>query len=154
MTNGAQLLGTDTNGTTRVSLATLNANGNIILGSNANSGVTRIYGNNVDVVVTSGGKFRMGTAAPIDYEDKSVTVSSTAAGTNFMTSVSVAKTGYTTVGVVDWWWDSGTRQNFFNSWGVFTNGNTLYVRLCNLHGSQAANGVLKARILYVRNEML
>lgn len=93
-------------------------------------------------------------AAPIVYEDKTVTVGSTAKGTNFMTTVSIAKTGYTPVGVVDWWWDSGTRQNFFNSWGVFTNGNTLYVRLCNLHASSNADGVFKARILYVRDELL
>lgn len=151
--NNAAIQGTDTDGTTRANLAMVNSNGNIILGSTANSGATRIYGNNVDVVVASGGKFRMGTAAPVVYEDKPVTVSSTTHGTNFTTTVSVAKTGYTTVGVVGWWWDSGTRQNFFNSWGIFTNGDTLYVRLCNLHGTQAASGVLKARILYVRNEM-
>lgn len=106
------------------------------------------------LVNLQGDEILVGFAAPIVYEDKTVTVTSTAHGANFMTSVSVAKTGYTPIGVVDWWWDSGTRQNFFNSWGVFTNGNTLYVRLCNLHASSNADGVLKARILYVKNELL
>ena len=79
---------------------------------------------------------------------------STAHGTNFTTSVSVAKTGYTPIGVVDWWWDSGTRQNFFNAWGVFTSGTTLYVRLCNMHSTDDAKGSFTARVMYVKNELL
>lgn len=110
--------------------------------------------NSASAINLSADDVTVNNAAPIVYEDKTVTVGSTAALSNFMTSVSVAKTGYTTVGVVDWWWDTGTRQNFFNSWGVFTSGNTLYVRLCNLHGSQTANGTFKARVLYVKDELL
>ena len=107
------------------------------------------------LVNLQGDEILVGFAAPIVYEDKTVTVPSTAHGTNFLSStISVSKTGYTPVGVVSWWWDSGTRQNFFNSWGIFTNGNNLYVRLCNLHSSDAASGTLKVRILYVRDELL
>lgn len=150
--NGAQILGTDTDGTTRANLASLNSNGNIILGSNANSGATRIYGNNVDVVVSSGGKFRMGTSAPVVQETKSATISSTAAGANATGSVSVAKTGYTPVGF-QWWWSAGTRQNFFNDYGCHIEGTTFYWRFCNV-GSSAANGTLQIKVLYVRDEML
>ena len=92
--------------------------------------------------------------APIVYEDVTITVPSTAHGTNFTTSQSVAKTGYTPVGVVDWWWPSGTRQNFFNAWGVFTYGTTLYVRLCNMHATDTASGSFTARVMYVKNELL
>lgn len=146
--------------------AEIEANANASLGAEAKLTATSTQNGvktaQVDVSASSSGslvnlqgdEILVGFAAPIVYEDKTVTVPSTAHGTNFMTSVSVAKTGYTPIGVVDWWWDSGTRQNFFNSWGVFTNGNTLYVRLCNLHASSNADGVLKARVLYVKNELL
>lgn len=104
-------------------------------------------------VVNGAGGLQCAGQKPVTYEDKTVTVTSTAKGSNFMTSASVAKTGYTTLGVVGWWWDSGTRQNYFNAWGIFTSGNTLYVRLCNLHTSDAASGTLKVRVLYVKSEM-
>lgn len=110
-------------------------------------------GNTAHINMTTS-SIQVNEAAPIVYEDKTVTVTSTAHGTNFMTSVSVAKTGYTPIGVVDWWWPSGTRQNFFNAWGVFTYGTTLYVRLCNLHSSDAASGSFTARVMYVKDELL
>ena len=91
--------------------------------------------------------------APIVEEIKTHTVSSTAAQANYLNSFSIAKTGYTPIGFQTWW-DGGTRQNFFNDWGSHIEGNTFYVRLCNVHASQAANGTLKVKVLYVRSELL
>lgn len=146
------LYGEDINLNSLIPLIHINTNGNIIVGNNNNSGSTRIYGNNVDIV--SDGKFRMGTSAPVVVEYKDVTVSSTNAQSNFLTSVSVGKSGYTPTAVVGKYFTSGTRQNFLNDWGTHLEGNTLYVRLCNVHASQAANGTYRVQIEYHRNEML
>ena len=146
--------------------AEIEANANASLGAEAKLTATSTQGGiktaQVDVAASSSGslinlqgdEILVGFAEPIAYADKTVTVSSTSHGTNFTTSVSISKTGYTPLGVIDWWWDSGTRQNYFNAWGVFTYGNTLYVRLCNLHPSDAASGSFTARVVYVRNELL
>lgn len=99
-------------------------------------------------------KATMNGAAPIVYEDKTVTVSSTAAGANYSSSaISVLKTGYSPIGCYQTWWASGTNQNKFNDYGTHVEAGNLYVRLHN-YGTAAASGSLKCRILYVKLELL
>lgn len=94
------------------------------------------------------------SSAPIVYEDKTVTVPSTAAGSNYSSSaISVLKTGYSPIGCYQTWWASGTNQNKFNDYGTHVEAGNLYVRLHN-YGTAAASGSLKCRILYVKLELL
>ena len=121
--------------------------------NNTHSELLMLNNGTVNVIGLTASKIWVGGYAPIVEEVKTHTVSSTAAQTNYLNSFSVAKTNYTPIGFQTWW-DGGTRQNFFNDWGSHIEGNTFYVRLCNVHASQAANGTLKVKVLYVRNELL
>lgn len=89
----------------------------------------------------------------IDTQD--ITVGSTSAGSNASGSATVtSKSGYTPVAILDWWWASGTRQNWFQNYGVHLENTTLYYRFLNNHASSTANGVLRVRVLYVRTDGL
>ena len=92
--------------------------------------------------------------SPIAIDTVQVTVPSTAAGSNYSSSaIDVTKNGYTPAGVLQTWWSAGSGQNKFNDYGTHTEGSNLYVRLWNA-GTGAANGTLKASILYVKTELL
>ena len=58
--------------------------------------------------------------------------------------------------VLDWWWSTGTRQNWFNNYGIHTywsdtvSGYVIGVRLLNAHTSSAASGTLVVRILWLK----
>lgn len=97
-------------------------------------------------------KVTVNSVAPIVTETKQVTISSTNAGNNATGSISIAKTGYTPV-AFQWWWSTGTRQNFFNNYGCHFEGNTFYYRFCNV-GSAAANGTLQVQVFYACSELL
>lgn len=146
--------------------AEIEANANASLGAEAKMTATSTQGGiktaQVDVAASSSGSLinlqgdevLVGFAAPIVYEDKTVTVPSTAAGANYSSSaISVLKTGYAPIGCYQTWWDSGTSQNKFNDYGTHVEAGNLYVRLHN-YGTAAASGSLKCRILYVKLELL
>ena len=106
------------------------------------------------LVNLQGDEILVGFAAPLVYEDKTVTVPSTAAGANYSSSaISVLKTGYSPIGCYQTWWASGTGQNKFNDYGTHVEAGNLYVRLHN-YGTAAASDSLKCRILYVKLELL
>ena len=121
--------------------------------NNTHSELLMLNNGTVNVIGLTASKILVGGYAPTVEEVKTHTVASTTAQTNYLNSFSVAKTNYTPIGFQTWW-DGGTRQNFFNDWGSHIEGNTFYVRLCNVHASQAANGTLKVKVLYVRSELL
>ena len=83
-----------------------------------------------------------------------ITVSSTAHGSNFSNSFAIANSpsGYVCLGVIQWDWVSGTRQNWFSNYGIWANKTTIYVKLCNMHASDNANGVLEVCLLWARSE--
>lgn len=102
--------------------------------------------------VSAGGT---GTSAkPLAAATFDFTVGSTASGANATGSGSVAKSGYVPVGVLDWWWASGTRQNFLNNYGCHLEGSTFYWRFCNMHPSSAASGTLRVRVLYAASTIV
>ena len=84
--------------------------------------------------------------------DVSITIPSTGAGTNAANLTGTATlSGYRAVGIAGWKWASGTRQNFFNFYRLDVNDSgTVTVSACNLHGSQAAQGVLTVHVLMER----
>lgn len=91
-------------------------------------------------------------AALFHTEIASATVPSTSGGSNASGSTTVPTvSGYTPIGISDWWWHSGSRQNYFLDYGTHLEGDTLYYRFRNTYSS-AAYGELWARILYIRNE--
>lgn len=101
----------------------------------------------------SADKVRVSSVAPITTQTFSATISSTVSGNNATGNFSIAKTGYTPI-AAQWWWSTGTRQNFLNDFGCHFEGNTYYYRFTNLHSSQAASGTLQVRVVYVRTEMV
>lgn len=85
-------------------------------------------------------------------ETVDITVSSTASGTNAANLHGyVTVDGYTAKAIAGYTWKSGTRQNFFNIYRLdVSDSGMVTVSLCNLHGSQAANGVLTVSVLMER----
>ena len=94
-------------------------------------------------------------------QEQSITVSSTAKGSNFSNDYDlIFPSGVTVPGwtpyVLDWWWSTGTRQNWFNNYGIHTywsdtvSGYVIGVRLLNAHTSSAASGTLVVRILWLK----
>lgn len=145
--------------------AEIEANANASLGAEAKLTATSTQNGvktaQVDVSASSSGslvnlqgdEILVGFAAPIVYEDKTVTVPSTSAGSNYSSSaISVLKTGYAPVACVQTWWASGTNQNKFNDYGTHVESGNLYVRLHN-YATGAASGSLKCRILYFKTEL-
>lgn len=153
--NNCQLCGIDKDGATEVALVHINGNGNIILGNSANSGRTRVYGKNVDIVVPSGGKFRMDLAAPVLVKQYTKVVAATTHGANTEDlTFDLTTSGYTPVAISGWRWDSGTRQNFFLNWSQYIDGNTAHMRFTNFHSTDSANGTLRIYVMFVRTEMV
>lgn len=85
---------------------------------------------------------------------QNITVSNTAKGANFSNSFAIMNppSGYVCLGVIQWDWASGTRQNWFNNYGIWANKTTIYVKLCNTNTSSAANGVLEVCLLWARSD--
>ena len=88
----------------------------------------------------------------IDYTD--ITVGSIDAGSNFSSSVSIAKSYYTPIAIAWQYFTAGTRQNWFYDYGTHIQGTTLYIRLCNVHASSAASGTLRVYTLYAADALV
>lgn len=76
----------------------------------------------------------------------SFTISSTSGNGAFSGNVSIAKAGYTAIGVIGWY--SG--QSHFSVADLYVNGNTLNYRLKNVD-SASHNGTFTAIVLYRLN---
>lgn len=101
---------------------------------------------NVD---TNGGNFCVNGNPLVKLNKYNITVPTTAHGQNQILNVPCFMQGYRALGVVDYEWASGTRQNFFNIWRMSTGGANLYVSVCNVHASDSASGTLSVTVLYV-----
>ena len=159
MDNSKIIYGKDTNGTDRSAIQVYNGSNNVVFGYggyDGSIGNTNIYGNNINLTARSNinasqplkvGGYKIITTQVFNADNISISANGYAEG-----SISITKTGYTPIGVLDTYVNnassSGSGSSFAAIYRTYHSGNTYYYGLRNVTNS-AIKVRVYAKILYV-----
>lgn len=159
MKNAKIIYGKDTNGTSRSVVQAYNGSNNVVFGYGGYEGSlgnTNIYGNHINFTARGNinanqplkvGGYKIITTQTFNADNISITANGYAEG-----SISITKTGYTPIGVLDTYVNnassSGSGSSFAAIYRTYHSGNTYYYGLRNVTNS-AIKVRVYAKILYV-----
>lgn len=159
MKNAKIIYGKDSNGTDRSVVQAYNGSNNVVFGYGGYEGSlgnTNIYGNNINFTSRSGinanqplkvGGYKIITTQTFNADNISVTANGYKEGT-----ISIAKTGYTPIGVLDMYINnastSGSGSSFVTFYRSYISGTTYYYGIRSVTSS-ATKVRVYAKILYV-----